>query len=366
MAVLDAAARGGRRAGRGARCDRARRRWSRRSPDDFGRRHRRRRPAAGGGRPGRQPHRRLRGRLARPALLTRRPPLTPPTTGGPADIDCARGRADPGGRHRARARAGRHRRDRPAARHPQAGRRRRLQGPVPLPRREVPVVPRAARRKGFHCFGCGEGGDVISFLMKHDGLASAEAVEHLADKYRRPAALRPRATPAPRRDGAHSARRLVEAHKRRPGVLRRAAGRRPTPRWPRQFLAERGFDQDAAEHLRRSASRPATARRSTSTCARSSSPTRSWSPAGSSAQGQRGHYDRFRGRLLWPIRETSGETIGFGARRIFDDDRIEAKYLNTPETPIYKKSHVLYGIDLARARDRARPRRRSSSRATPT
>ncbi len=52
--------------------------------------------------------------------------------------------------------------------------------------------------------------------------------------------------------------------------------------------------------------------------------------------------------MLWPIRDSSGDTIGFGARRIFDDDRIEAKYLNTPETPIYKKSQVLYGIDLAR------------------
>ena len=67
----------------------------------------------------------------------------------------------------------------------------------------------------------------------------------------------------------------------------------------------------------------------------------------------RSAYDRFRGRLLWPIRDASGDTIGFGARRIFDDDRIEAKYLNTPETPIYKKSQVLYGIDLAR-RDMAR------------
>jgi DNA primase len=65
-------------------------------------------------------------------------------------------------------------------------------------------------------------------------------------------------------------------------------------------------------------------------------------------QGGRGHYDRFRGRLMWPIRDASGDTIGFGARRIFDDDRIEAKYLNTSETPIYKKSQVLYGIDLAR------------------
>ena len=62
----------------------------------------------------------------------------------------------------------------------------------------------------------------------------------------------------------------------------------------------------------------------------------------------RSAYDRFRGRLLWPIRDAPGDTIGFGARRIFDDDRIEAKYLNTPETQIYKKSQVLYGIDLAR------------------
>src|SRR5690606_7972739 len=70
--------------------------------------------------------------------------------------------------------------------------------------------------------------------------------------------------------------------------------------------------------------------------------------AGLVGEGSRGHYDRFRGRLLWPIRDSAGDTIGFGARRIFDDDRIEAKYLNTPETPLYKKSQVLYGIDLAR------------------
>jgi DNA primase len=66
------------------------------------------------------------------------------------------------------------------------------------------------------------------------------------------------------------------------------------------------------------------------------------------AQSSRGLYDRFRGRLLWPIRELSGDVVGFGARRLFDDDRIEAKYLNTPETPIYKKSQLLYGVDLAR------------------
>ncbi len=69
---------------------------------------------------------------------------------------------------------------------------------------------------------------------------------------------------------------------------------------------------------------------------------------GLSGRGSRGLYDRFRGRLVWPIRDITGDTVGFGARRLFDDDRIAAKYLNTSETPIYKKSQVLYGLDLAK------------------
>ena len=198
-----------------------------------------------------------------------------------------------------------------------------------------------------NCFGCGEGGDVIWFLMKHDGLGFNQAVEYLADKYRRPAALhrgrpgRPRATAAPAR-----------AADRGPPARRRSStpSTWPTPtRWPARAVPGRARLRQGGRRARSGSASPrATATRSTSTCARSSSPTTSWSTAGLVAEGQRGHYDRFRGRLLWPIRETSGETIGFGARRIFDDDRIEAKYLNTPETPIYKKSHVLYGIDLAR------------------
>src|SRR5690606_16813513 len=70
--------------------------------------------------------------------------------------------------------------------------------------------------------------------------------------------------------------------------------------------------------------------------------------AGLVAQGRNAPYDRFRGRLIWPIRDLLGDVVGFGARRLFDDDRIDAKYLNTPETPIYKKSHLLYGVDLAK------------------
>ena len=72
------------------------------------------------------------------------------------------------------------------------------------------------------------------------------------------------------------------------------------------------------------------------------------------SEGNRGIYDRFRGRLIWPIRDIAGDTIGFGARKLYEDDQ-GPKYLNTPETTLYKKSQVLYGIDLAKrniAKDR--------------
>ena len=201
--------------------------------------------------------------------------------------------------------------------------------------------------RGFHCFGCGEGGDVISFLQKIDGLGFAEAVQRLADKYgvqlrfteSAPGERPPRREPNVRP-------RLIEAHKAAAAfyVDRLASADAVAGR---QFLDQRGFDKDAAEtfgvgfaprdgdalykHLRQKGFAD-----------------EELVTGGLVAQGQRGHYDRFRGRLLWPIRETNGDVIGFGARRLFDDDRVEAKYLNTPETPIYKKSHVLYGIDLAR------------------
>jgi len=198
--------------------------------------------------------------------------------------------------------------------------------------------------RGWHCFGCGEGGDVFTFLMKIDGLGFAEAVERLADRYgvtlrREEGDVRQERPRGPQRS------RLIEANKVAQEFYADALGSSEALA-ARQFLGERGFDQEAADrfgvgfaprdgdallrHLRQ----------------------RRFSDEETVAAGLvaigRSAYDRFRGRLLWPIRDSGGDTIGFGARRIFDDDRIEAKYLNTPETALYKKSQVLYGIDLAR------------------
>ncbi len=199
--------------------------------------------------------------------------------------------------------------------------------------------------KGFaHCFGCGEGGDVFWFLMKVDGLGFTEVVERLADKYGVQLRREEGDGRAERPRGPQRAR-LIEAHRVAQGYYADALAT-PDAVAARQFLGERGFDQASAEqfgigfaprdgdalfrHLRQKGF------------------TEEETVAAGLVAVGRSPYDRFRGRLLWPIRESSGETIGFGARRIFDDDRIEAKYLNTPETAIYKKSQVLYGIDLAR------------------
>ncbi|WP_395692883.1 DNA primase [Nocardioides sp.] len=196
-----------------------------------------------------------------------------------------------------------------------------------------------------NCFGCGEGGDVIAFLMKIDGLTFGEAVERLADKtgvvLRREDDGRGREE----RPKGPQRTRLVEAHKVAQAYYAEQLATADALA-ARQFLSERGFDQAAASHfgigfaprdgealLKHLRGRGFTQEEAVE--------------AGLVAVG-RSAYDRFRGRLLWPIRDASGDTIGFGARRIFDDDRIEAKYLNTPETRIYKKSQVLYGIDLAR------------------
>ena len=205
-------------------------------------------------------------------------------------------------------------------------------------------------RQVFYCFGCNEGGDVISFLQKIEGLGFTDAVERLAEKYGVQLRYAEGGPAVPRRD-TNLRPRMIEAHKVAAAYYVEQLDSADAMAG-RQFLDERGFDKEAAErfgigfaprdgdalfkHLRQKGFKD-----------------EELVTGGLVAEGGRGHYDRFRGRLLWPIRDASGDVIGFGARRLFDDDRIDAKYLNTPETPIYKKSHVLYGIDLAR-RDIAR------------
>jgi DNA primase len=195
----------------------------------------------------------------------------------------------------------------------------------------------------WYCFGCGEGGDAIAFLRKIDHLDFNEAVEKLAA--RAGVTLRyEEAGSAPRRQQGERTR-LVEANRAAAAFyVQRLADPEAEP--GRRFLLDRGFDKEATAQfgvgfapqswdglLRHLRAEGFTDKESLT--------------AGLAKEGQRGLIDRFRGRLLWPIRDLGGDVIGFGARKLFDDDP-GPKYLNTPETPLYRKSHVLYGIDLAR------------------
>jgi DNA primase len=206
----------------------------------------------------------------------------------------------------------------------------------------------------WHCFGCGEGGDVIAFVQKIDHLSFTEAVERLAARIGYTLRYEDDGgRPAPRQDGS-GRKRLLEANRAVAGFYAEQLGT-PDAATARHFLTGRGFDRDAADHfgvgfaprsgdaaLRHLRGRGFTEDELVS--------------SGIAGRGQRGLYDRFRGRLVWPIRDLTGDVVGFGARRLFDDDRIEAKYLNTPETAVYKKSQLLYGVDLAK-REIARTRR---------
>lgn len=203
----------------------------------------------------------------------------------------------------------------------------------------------------YHCFGCDAGGDSIKFLMEIEGIPFVEAVERLAAKYGLQLRYEEGGSSGPRRDPQQRPR-LLEAHRLAQEFYAEQLTSSPDAQVGRQFVIDRGFDASVAEMFGMGFA-PRSGEALVAMLRGRGFTEEELLVGGLASRGQRGLYDRFRGRLLWPIREISGETIGFGARRLFDDDRVEAKYLNTAETPLYKKSHVLYGLDLAR-RDIAR------------
>jgi DNA primase len=198
----------------------------------------------------------------------------------------------------------------------------------------------------FHCFGCGVGGDSINFLMKLEHLSFSETVERLADRigYQ----LHYDST-GPTQGSGINRSRLVAANTAAAAFYREQLGLPGPAQVGRDFLTGRGFDRDAAalfgvgyapdewdalyKHLRALGYTDA-----------------ELNLAGLSKEGSRGGLiDRFRNRLIWPIKDISGDVVGFGARKLASDDQDQGpKYLNTSETPIYKKSQILYGLDMAK------------------
>ncbi|MDQ1084136.1 DNA primase [Microbacterium sp. SORGH_AS_0344] len=201
----------------------------------------------------------------------------------------------------------------------------------------------------YHCFGCGESGDVYSFLRAMDHVSFTEAVERMAARvgytlHYEDGGAAPETTGRSRLYAANAAA----------AEYFRAQLMSPEAETGRRFLGERGFDAGAAAHFGVGYAPKGWSNLLDHLSAQKFSRDE-LVQAGLVSQGQRGVYDRFRGRLVWPIRDVTGQVIGFGARKLFDDDQ-GPKYLNTPETPIYKKAQVLYGLDLAK-RDISRSHR---------
>lgn len=201
----------------------------------------------------------------------------------------------------------------------------------------------------FHCFGCGEGGDVYAFLQKIEHISFIEAVETLADRISYTVTYSGGGTSVQRDRGSRS--RLVAANAAAQEFYSGALESEEAAT-ARKYLTERNFDAEAARRFGCGFA-PSGWDSLTKHLIRKGFEFKELEAAGLSREGRRGPIDRFHRRLLWPIRTASGDTVGFGARRLFDDDQITAKYVNTPETVLYKKSSVLFGIDLAK-RDIAR------------
>lgn len=210
------------------------------------------------------------------------------------------------------------------------------------------VRPQVGR---WHCFGCGEGGDVISFVQKTDGLGFAEAVEYLAGKIG--IQLRYEEGSERRQEEPGRRQRLLEANRIAAQYFVEQL-ETPEAQTGREFLTERSFTLENAAHFGVGYA-PKGWDNLTTVLRKKGFNEAELVASGLVSQGNRGVYDRFRGRLMWPIRDVTGEPIGFGARKLYDDDQ-GPKYLNTPETALYKKSGVLYGIDLAK-RDIAKSKR---------
>lgn len=219
-----------------------------------------------------------------------------------------------------------------------------LKGLCPFHDERTPSFNVTPGKELYHCFSCGEGGDVIKFIMKLEGLQFGEAVERLAAR----AGIQLRYEAGGYVPGQETGqrRRLIEAHRQAQEFYAERL-RHDTATPARAFLAERGFQLADADRFGTGYAPQAWDELTRHLRARGFTEDELLK-AGLARRSSRGTLiDMFRGRLTWPVRDLTGETIAFGARKLDASDD-GPKYLNTPETPVFKKSQVLYGADLAK------------------
>jgi DNA primase len=192
----------------------------------------------------------------------------------------------------------------------------------------------------FHCFGCGEGGDVFKFVMLRERASFPEAIEMLARRFGVPVP-EGRVEPGPDRKEREEMLALMEAAAQH---FTRTFWAAPGTK-AREYLLGRGFRKDTLEKIRAGAARDAWDDLLGALRGKYAPALLLKAGLVLERQGKEGHYDRFRNRAVFPILNESGKVVAFGARSL---DGSEPKYLNSPETPVYSKSRVLYGLSWAR------------------
>lgn len=193
----------------------------------------------------------------------------------------------------------------------------------------------------YHCFGCGEGGDVYKFLQQMESISFYEAVEKLAARVGFELTYE---DGGPAVDQGQRSR-ILEANTAA-ATFYQSQLMTDDAIPGRDFLKGRGFDKAAAEQFGIGFA-PKGWSNLTDHLKKLGFTIDELVAAGLATKSDRGAYDKFRGRLIWPIRDSTSQVIGFGARKLFEDDQ-GPKYLNTSDTLVYHKSAVLYGIDLAK------------------
>ncbi|MEY2944606.1 MAG: hypothetical protein RL433_288 [Actinomycetota bacterium] len=197
----------------------------------------------------------------------------------------------------------------------------------------------------FHCFGCQEGGDVIAFVMKIDHLSFTETIERLASRIGYQLTYE-QSSGGPKAPTVQRSR-LLEANSQA-SIFYQEQLQLPTASHARELLIKRGFDKTASQSFEIGYAPDQWDALSKFLLGKGFS-AEELLLAGLTKEGTKGAIDRFRNRLIWPIRDISGDLVGFGARKLASDEEDTGpKYLNTPETSIYKKSQVLYGLDKAK------------------
>ncbi len=218
-----------------------------------------------------------------------------------------------------------------------------LKGLCPFHEEKTPSFNVTPARGLWYCFSCAEGGDIIAFVRKIDSLGFTEAVERLAARAR----IDLRYEQGGQVPGQEQSRRrrLIEAHRATAEFyVQQFSTASAAP--AREFLTSRGFELTDAERFGVGYA-PDDWEKTTRHLRGLGFTEEDLLTGGLAGRGRHGLTDKFRGRLIWPIRDLSGDVIAFGARKLNADDN-GPKYLNTPETPIFKKSSVLYGADLAK------------------